>query len=121
LGALLERETGSRGTPRARDDGRDPPRRCFDLVEALAHCENDLGYCDFGIWVFAAFPDGSTPRGNEVDLDAGRTRKGVAFVGRCKAPDGFHITPYDPEFEATVKLAEGFMGRYRNALRELAK
>ncbi len=38
-----------------------------------------------------------------------------------EAPDGFHITPYDPEFEETVKLAEGFMKRYRNALRELAK
>lgn len=38
-----------------------------------------------------------------------------------EAPDGFHITPYDPEFEATLKTAEGFMGRYRNALREFAK
>lgn len=38
-----------------------------------------------------------------------------------ETPDGFHITPYDPEFESTLKIAEGFMGRYRNALRELAK
>jgi len=38
-----------------------------------------------------------------------------------EAPDGFHITPYDPEFEATMKIAKNVMGRYRNALRELAK
>ncbi len=38
-----------------------------------------------------------------------------------ETPDGFQITPYDPEFENTMKLAEDFMGRYRNALRELAK
>ncbi|MCA9727227.1 MAG: AbrB/MazE/SpoVT family DNA-binding domain-containing protein [Candidatus Eisenbacteria bacterium] len=38
-----------------------------------------------------------------------------------ESPDGFHITPYDPEFETSVRLAEGFMSRYRNALRELAK
>lgn len=38
-----------------------------------------------------------------------------------EAPDGFHITPYDPEFAETMKVAEGFMARYRNALRELAK
>jgi putative addiction module antidote len=38
-----------------------------------------------------------------------------------EAPDGFRLTPYDPEFEASMKLAEDFMGRYRNALRELSK
>ena len=38
-----------------------------------------------------------------------------------ETPDGFRVTPYDPEFEASMKLAEGFMSRYRNALRELAK
>jgi putative addiction module antidote len=38
-----------------------------------------------------------------------------------ETPDGYHITPFDPEFEASMKLAEGFMSRYRNALRELAK
>ncbi len=38
-----------------------------------------------------------------------------------EAPDGFRVTPYDPDFEASMKLAEGFMKRYRNALRELAK
>jgi putative addiction module antidote len=37
------------------------------------------------------------------------------------SPDGLRITPYDPEFEASMKAAESFMGRYRNALRELAR
>jgi len=28
---------------------------------------------------------------------------------------------HDPDFEKTMQAAEGFMSRYRNALRELAK
>jgi putative addiction module antidote len=38
-----------------------------------------------------------------------------------EGPEGLRITPYDPDFEKTVKVAEGVMARYRNALRELAK
>ena len=38
-----------------------------------------------------------------------------------EAPGGFRITPYDPNFEKTMEVAEGFMSRYRNALRDLAK
>ena len=38
-----------------------------------------------------------------------------------EAPGGFRLTPYDPEFEKTMRVAEGFMGRYRNALRKLAE
>jgi putative addiction module antidote len=38
-----------------------------------------------------------------------------------EAPEGFRITPYDPDFEATMRAAEGFMKRYKNALRELGK
>ena len=38
-----------------------------------------------------------------------------------EAPDGLRITPYDPEFGETMKIAERVMGRYKNALRELAK
>lgn len=37
------------------------------------------------------------------------------------APDGFRLTPYDPEFEEGMAIAEEVMARYRNALRELAK
>jgi putative addiction module antidote len=38
-----------------------------------------------------------------------------------ETPDGFRVTGYDPEFETTMKAAEGFMARYRNALRTLSK
>jgi len=38
-----------------------------------------------------------------------------------EAPEGLRITPYDPDFDETMRVAEGVMGRYRNALRELAK
>lgn len=37
-----------------------------------------------------------------------------------EAPGGFRLTPCDPDFE-TMEVAEGFMSRYKNALRELAK
>jgi putative addiction module antidote len=38
-----------------------------------------------------------------------------------EAPGGYRITPYDPDFEKTMNVAEGFMGRYKNALRKLAE
>jgi putative addiction module antidote len=38
-----------------------------------------------------------------------------------EAPGGFRLTPYDPNFEETMKVAEAFMGRYKNALRKLAE
>lgn len=38
-----------------------------------------------------------------------------------ETPDGFQLVAHDPEFEDQMKVAEGFMRRYRNALRELAK
>jgi len=39
-----------------------------------------------------------------------------------ESPDGtYRITPYDPEFEKQMKLAEGGMARYRNTLRNLAE
>ena len=38
-----------------------------------------------------------------------------------ESPDGYQLTANDPEFENQMKKAEGFMKRYRNALRELAK
>jgi putative addiction module antidote len=36
-------------------------------------------------------------------------------------PEGFKLTPYDPEFEAQVTAARQVMRQYRNALRELGK
>jgi hypothetical protein len=38
-----------------------------------------------------------------------------------ESPDGFRITPYDPEFEEQMTLARKFMRERRNVLRELAK
>lgn len=38
-----------------------------------------------------------------------------------EGPDGFRLTPYDPDFKETMDLAESFMKRYKNALRDLAK
>lgn len=49
-----------------------------------------------------------------------RVREGQ-LLHLTETKDGVLLTPYDPEFEGTMKVAEGFMGRYRNALRELAK
>lgn len=38
-----------------------------------------------------------------------------------EAPDGFRLTPYDPDFAKAMEVAEGFMSRFKNALRDLAK
>ena len=38
-----------------------------------------------------------------------------------EAPDGYRITPYDPEFAATMDVARQVMKDRRAALRELAK
>jgi len=36
-------------------------------------------------------------------------------------PDGYRITPYDPEFERQMTLARKVMKKRRNVLRELAR
>ncbi len=38
-----------------------------------------------------------------------------------EAPDGYRLTPYDPDFERQMELARQVMRSRRNALRELAK
>jgi putative addiction module antidote len=38
-----------------------------------------------------------------------------------EAPDGYRLTPYDPEFEAQMDAARKVMKKRRNLLRELAK
>jgi putative addiction module antidote len=38
-----------------------------------------------------------------------------------ESPDGYRLTPYDPEFEAQMDAARRIMRKRRNALRELAK
>jgi len=43
------------------------------------------------------------------------------FVFLTESPDGFRITPYDPEFEENMALARQVMRKRRDLLRELAK
>jgi putative addiction module antidote len=38
-----------------------------------------------------------------------------------ESPEGFRITPYDPEFEEDMVLARKVMHKRRDLLRELAK
>lgn len=49
-----------------------------------------------------------------------RVKEGDALY-LTEAPGGFRITSYDPGFSETMETADGFMSRYRNALRDLAK
>ena len=37
------------------------------------------------------------------------------------SPDGYRLTPYNPQFARQMSKAEDIMRRYRNALHELAK
>ncbi|MBK6615582.1 AbrB/MazE/SpoVT family DNA-binding domain-containing protein [Ottowia sp.] len=37
------------------------------------------------------------------------------------AEGGYHLTPYDAEFEQQMEIARGVMKKRRNVLRELAK
>jgi putative addiction module antidote len=50
-----------------------------------------------------------------LKLDVGDT------VYLTESPDGFRLTPYDPEFATQFSAAEKVMKRRRAALRELAK
>ncbi|WP_197076421.1 AbrB/MazE/SpoVT family DNA-binding domain-containing protein [Luteimonas sp. FCS-9] len=38
-----------------------------------------------------------------------------------ESPDGYRLSPYDPEFERQMEVARKVMKRRRAALRELAK
>jgi len=38
-----------------------------------------------------------------------------------ETPNGYEVTPYDPEFEKQVEIASEGMDAYKNTLRELAK
>ena len=49
-----------------------------------------------------------------------RVREGDSLY-LTEAPGGYWLTSYDPGFEETMRLAEGFMARYRSALFELAR
>jgi len=38
-----------------------------------------------------------------------------------ETPDGYRISPYDPEFSRQMKVAREVQAKHRDALRELAK
>ncbi len=38
-----------------------------------------------------------------------------------ETPDGYLLTPYNPEVERQLKLGREFMGKYRDTFRALAK
>lgn len=50
-----------------------------------------------------------------LKLDKGDT------VYLTEAPDGYRLTPYDPEFETQMDAARRIMKKRRAALRQLAK
>jgi putative addiction module antidote len=62
--------------------------------------------------VGAIFPQESLAA---MKVDAGDT------IFLTDAPDGHRLTPYDPEFERQMKVANLVMKHDRNLLRELAK
>lgn len=53
-----------------------------------------------------------------------RQRMGVKegdAVYLTETPDGYHISPYDPEFSRQMELARKVQSKHRDALHELAK
>lgn len=53
-------------------------------------------------------------------LSALKVEKGDMLV-LTEAPDGFRLTPYDPETARQLEAVRAVMKKRRNALRELAK
>jgi putative addiction module antidote len=49
-----------------------------------------------------------------------KVKKGDS-VYLTETPEGYTVTPYDPEFEGQMNAARRGMATYRNALHELAK
>ena len=54
-------------------------------------------------------------------LQALRVQEGDALYLTEAPDDSLRLSTGDPEFERKMKIAEEFMDRYQNALRELAK
>ena len=53
-----------------------------------------------------------------------RQRLGVKegdAVYLTETPDGYRLSPYDPEFSRQMELAREIQSKHRDALRELAK
>lgn len=53
-------------------------------------------------------------------LDKLRLEKGDR-VFLTESPEGFRLTPYDPEFEKQMTMARKIMNKRRDVLHELAK
>lgn len=49
-----------------------------------------------------------------------KVKKGDS-VYLTETPEGYSLSPYDPDFEAQMEKARKGMAKYRNALHELAK
>lgn len=49
-----------------------------------------------------------------------RVQEGDRLV-LTESPDGFRVTPYDPDFADSLSAFERTRRKYRNALRELAE
>jgi len=49
-----------------------------------------------------------------------KVKKGDS-VFLTEMPEGYILTPYDPEFEAQMEAARRGMAKYRNTLHELAR
>lgn len=47
--------------------------------------------------------------------------QGKSFFLTEQADGSLRISPYDPDFERTIEIAEGVMEEYRDTLRALAK
>ena len=47
--------------------------------------------------------------------------QGKAFYLSETAEGGLLITPYDPDFEKAMQIADGIMDEYKDSLRALAK
>jgi len=50
-----------------------------------------------------------------------RLENGDHLILTESADGGYRLTPYDPEFERQMEIAEKGMKRYRNTLRALSK
>ena len=68
-----------------------------------------------------------TQIGNSVGVILPKEVLGKLKLGKgdsifiTETPDGYAITPYDPNFETQMQAAEEIMKRRRHVLRELAK
>ena len=67
------------------------------------------------------------PVGNSIGATFSKEVLSKLKVGKgdtlflTESPDGFRLTPYNPDFEAQMSTARTIMRKRRNALRELAK